>query len=200
MQNIQYFDSVELARKEYFNDFASSNKVSKHFISLITQLIKEKKNKSLASILVNTKESNLQMFVPVIDSLKKFYLNNDIPYSIERSEGLYQFGSFLTMKEMNLKDTPENRFKMAIKYFTGRNLDATMFWIVRKALNANDPSAQNFLKEFYAHCKNPEIVEKLKLEETKYIFASDMSTTDGLILLDNTKTTWANSLRIIKER
>jgi len=194
IQNIQYFDSVELARNEYLKEYASKNKISNHFASLINQQIKEQKNKSLASIFVYSKEPNLKMFLPVIDSLKKFYFNNETPYSVERSDGIYQFCRFLTIKEMNLTETPENSFEMAIKYFTGKNLDAILFRIIRKALIANTSSVQTLLKEFYARCKSPELIEKIRAEEAKNNFALDMSISDGLLLLDNTKSTWTQQL------
>jgi len=193
-QIIEYIDSVEMARVNLLKEFASNHKVSDRFFSMISQQIQDKKNNTLASFLLNCKEKNSVKVLPIIEKLKSIYCKNDTFTSIENRMGANVFCRFLTIKELKLKDTPENMFNTANKYYKGMTLDATLFTITKQAMNVITPSTHKLLNVFYARCKDSDFIDNIRSEEVKYNFAADKGIIDGLIMLDKSKSSWAQQL------
>ena len=108
--------------------------------------------------------------------------------------GIHDFCRYLTIKELKVKDTPENLFKTARKYFKGKSLDAALFTFIKQTMNQNASSTQNHLAEFYSRCKDKDFIEYVKSEESKYILALDKSIIDGVITLDKEKSSWSQIL------
>ena len=193
-QIIEYVDSVESARVNMLKEFVSNHKVSDRFYPMVFQQIKDKKNSSFTRFLLSTKGTNSIKLLPIIDKLKSFYCKNDTFSSIEHEIGAYEFCRFLTIKELKLKDIPENMFNTANKYYKGMTLDATLFTITKQAMAENTPSTRKLLNVFYARCKDPDFIDNIRSEEVKYNFAADKGIIDGLIMLDKSKSSWAQQL------
>ena len=191
---IEYLDSVEMARVNFLKKFISNNKVSDCFYSMISQQIQDKKNNALANLLLNSKETSSAKLLPIIEKLKGIYFKDDAFSSFEYKMGANAFCRFLTINELKLKDTPENMFNTANKYFKGMILDVTLFTIIKKAMNVNTPSNRKLINQFYTKCKDPDYLDYIKAEEAKYSLASDKSVVDGLIMLDKSKSSWAQQL------
>lgn len=193
-QIIEYVDSVELARVNMLKEFVSNHKVSDRFYPMVFQQIKNKKNYSLTKLLLSIKETNSKKLLPIIEKLKNFYCKNDTFSSIEHGMGAYEFCRFLTIKELKLKDIPENMFNTANKYYKGMTLDATLFTITKQTMNVNTSSTRKLLNVFYSRCKDPDFIDNIRSEEVKYNFAADKGIIDGLIMLDKSKSSWAQQL------
>ncbi|NWJ50599.1 MAG: TlpA family protein disulfide reductase [Bacteroidetes bacterium] len=187
---IEYADSVEIARKNYLEEYISKNTVTNRFYSIIQKQISEKKYGSLASLLLNGKETNRELLLPIINKLKTFYCTNDTVSSIEHNMGAVTFCQFLTIKESQLEKTPENLFNTAVKYFSGKSLDAILFYCMKQALEINTPSNRKLFDLFYAKCKDPEYIDYVKTEELKYNLANDKTMSDGLLMLNKSTVSW----------
>lgn len=195
---IEYTDSVEVARTSYLKEYVAKNTVTHRFYPVILRQISEKKYSSLASLLLNGKETNTELLLPIITKLKTFYCSDDTVSSIEHNMGAYTFCQFLTIKESQLQKTPENMFNTALKYFKGKSLDAVLFYCIKQALEINTPSNRKLFDLFYAKCKDPEYIDYVKTEELKYNLANDKGESDGLLLLNKSTTSWNQILEKYK--
>ena len=195
---IAYIDSVETARINYLKDYISAHAVTPRFHSMVLQQIREKKNLSLATLLLKTTEKDLKLLEPIIEKTKTFYCQNDTVISLEHKSGLFTFCQFLTIKELKLKKSPENLFYTAIKYFKGKSLDAALYVYLKQALEGNNPSNRKLITEFYSRCKDSDYIENIKSEEAKYNVANFTEIRDALMKIDQSATSWDLLLRKYK--
>lgn len=190
---IKYIDSVEYVRMDYLKGFVSNHKVTDRFYPMISQLIKDKKNFSLVSLL-SSKETNSEMQQLVIAKLKSYYCKDEAHSSKNYRSGAFEFCKFLTKKIHKLPDTPENFYKIANLYFKGETLDPILYSILSFPDKVSPLSNRVMLEAFYAKCKDSDYIDNIKLKEAIYNFENGKAINEGLLKLDKGTTSWMQLL------